>query len=200
VKLGYDTRELRDLERKMRRVPREARNAVRKSTRAGINQLRDLIKAEAPRTGKTRRRQGPKHDTPTGVVRRSVRSRVGTDWASVYGGNAKAPHFYSHEFGGGVWWTRSGAGSLQKQLRAQGSHRSAKDMRERFGGDIGHIITVKPRSASTIPPSTGKGKYGPQKFPEGYFFWPTVRRHSSRILRAVEEGAYKAITTALKGA
>lgn len=195
--LLIDTRELKKLEKQLAKVPREAKNEVRKSNRKWAGELRNRIRAVAPRTGLTRKRQGRAHDTRAGAIKRSIRSRVGTDWALVGGGGTRAPHFNVHEFGGAVWWSKGG--KLQSAAR-QRSHRSALQMRERFGGDIGHIIPVKGRGAQ-MPARTAMThglNYGGGGV-QGYFFTPTVDKNLPEIQRGAADGAADAIRRTLRG-
>ena len=99
----FDVSSLDELKRRLGRCPKEAANAVRKSNRSFAAKLRTFIRNAAPRGSGAK--YGPKHTTPRGALRRTVRSGASADSAYVKGGGAGAPHFIVNEFGGGVRWT-----------------------------------------------------------------------------------------------
>lgn len=185
---------INELIRAMRGTDKDIRNDVRKVNRKWTNVIRDKIRAIAPRTGGTvrnglsRRRKnakkktGPKHDTRTGAFRASVKSKVGADYGRIEGGGGPAPHFIVNEFGGAVWWHRMGRG-VTGQLRSRGAHRSATENRNRFGGNIGHIIPVRARSPqASFGGRTMSGGGG--SFPRGYYFFPTVDENVEHVFEA----------------
>lgn len=102
----FDVSSVKELERKLARLPRPAANAVRKSNRKWAAKLRDLIRAKAPSGGGAK--HGSRHDTKPGALRRAIRSRASANSAKVMGGygggDSAAPHFGVNEWGGGVRW------------------------------------------------------------------------------------------------
>jgi hypothetical protein len=98
----FEVSSVEQLERRLSRVSKEVAPAVRKSNRRWAAKLRDLIRAKVPRGSGAK--YGPRHTTPKGALRRSVRSGATADSAYVKGGGT-VPHFFVNEFGGGVRWT-----------------------------------------------------------------------------------------------
>ena len=175
---GFDVTELKALADAMGRLPSEAKNAVRKSNRKWAAKLRDLIRDAAPRTG-SKAREGSRHATRSGAIRASVKSRAGTDYAAVVGGNEAAPHFLVHEYGGAVFWTKAGGGG---KGRARFGNKSSAEIGARLAarGVRGHVIPVKPRTASA-------------------FFFKTGEEHVDELATAAADEAMRAVATALHG-
>ena len=174
----------------MRSTDRDLRNDVRKVNRKWTAVLRDKIRAISPRTGggpgkgstgrrrSAKKKTGPRHDTRTGAFRASVKSKSGVDYGRVQGGGGPAPHFIVNEFGGAVWWHKMGRGAARST--GFSSHKSYATKRQRFGGNIGHLIPVRKRSpqASFAGKTTGGGA---ASFPRGYYFFPTIDENASHI-------------------
>lgn len=169
------------------RLPRPVLNEVRKSNRHHAAIMRGLIRAKAPTTGRSGSREGGRHDTRHGAIKRSVISRAGANYAEVRGGNAASPHFNVHEFGGSVFWTKA---SSPKSARDMFGHKSSKQLAEKLSarGVKGHVIPVKTRLPSVSSP-LGSGKHGAGS----YFFLRTVDDHIDEVQRDATEAAVDVI-------
>jgi len=165
-----DCDSLQELGSVFARCPADARNAVRKVNRAFAGQLRDHIRGVAPRTGGIVQHRNPDsrnrgmsrkrtsgHDTRAGSWKASVKSFARVDNAGVRGGGARAPHFIVNEFGGAVWWHKTGRKSA------------------------GHSIPVRERSPMNVVRRYFNGE---RKFPEGWYFWKTSAEHMPEVVEA----------------
>jgi hypothetical protein len=156
------------------RLPRPVLNEVRKSNRHYAAKLRTEIRAKAPFT-KSAGNEGPRHDTRHNAIKRSIQSRASATYAFVRGGNAAAPHFMVHEFGGSVFWTKA---KSSKSARDMFGHKSSKQIAERLSahGVKGHVIPGRRRLPSVSSP-LGGGKHGAGS----YFFFRTADLHVPKI-------------------
>lgn len=171
------------LNRRLARVPAEAAKQVAKRNRQHANSLVKLIKAEMPvaggvvkhraswshaKWGSTSRTSGPK-----GTKRRSVRSKVGADYASVLGGGPTVPYWFASEFGGGAHFTNK-AGNKQ-------------------------YIPTRERSPSLKSKGlfdyTGKTQRGAV----GWFFYPTAELYTEHIRDAIVRDAEEIVRRELSG-
>lgn len=166
----------------LKHTSQDVRPLLKKVNRLWARKLAVIIKAAEPTTGgagKGRRRrrsdakkkEGRVHDTPHGIIRKSIKTHAGVDYSSVTGGDARTPHFVVSEFGGGVWW-RSRKGGAHVPLNMKRSHKSHAEQFAKHGASKGgHIIGVRPRTVM---------KNG---FPEGFFFFPTVDKNLDKIFK-----------------
>ncbi len=125
------------------------------------------------RIASAKKKAGPRHKTPRGAMAASVRTHYTTASSEVLGGNPRAPHYAVNEFGGAVWWRkRRSTGARLHPSPAKRLHTSWATQRARHGGEVGHIIPVRNRSAAF---NTGV---------EGWFFWPTDRDYRYELSEA----------------
>ena len=187
------------------RIPPEAKADVRKANRQAANLLRDRIRPAMPRTGgmvkgkgarkrlaSAKKKTGPKHQTKTGSMRLSVRSKASYNYAEVLGGGtSKAPHFGVNEFGGAVWWRGSGSSA-----KSTSRHVSQARKRSLAGGEFGtffgrlqgHMIFIRTRSPMNhIKTWKSEARSGApviksKAFPSGWFFYGTAAEHLPEAL------------------
>lgn len=194
MSFDVDAMSLKAFGSELGRLPRPVLNEVRKSNRKHASIMRGLIRAKAPTTGASMRRQGSTHDTRHGAIRRSVISRAGTNYAEVRGGNAGSPHFLVHEFGGAVFWTKA---KSSKSAREMFGNKSSSDIASRLKarGVTGHVIPVR-RRLPTVSSPLGSGKHGAGS----YFFMRTVDQHIDEVQDAATNAAadtiHRMLTTA----
>jgi len=180
---------LEEMAKGLKHTSQDVRPLLKKVNRLWARKLAVIIKAAEPTTGgvgkgRRRRRSDAKkkegithrpgatpHNTPHGIIRKSIKTHAGVDYSSVTGGDARTPHFVVSEFGGGVWW-RSRHGGAHVPLNATRSHKSHAEQFAKHGASRGgHIIGVRERSGM---------KDG---FPMGHFFFPTVDKNLDKIFK-----------------
>ena len=167
----WDVSSLEDLDRRLSRVPAEAAKQVAKRNRQHANDMRNRIRAVEPVAGGfvKYRHAASKANGPSkrgkgrrGAMRGSVRTRVGSDYASIVGGGPATPYFNVNEFGGGVKWTNSSGKSHGIPVRARSQSMAQLGLENKSG--------------------TGRGA-------AGWFFFPTVRKYLPEIQTALVRDA-----------
>ena len=160
----FDVHNIKELERKLARLPRPVENEVRKSNRKWASKLRDFIRQKARVLLSTRAKQGGRHDTASGALAKAVKSRASGKNAMVYGNNTpSAPHFAVQEYGGSVFWRNS-----NPRVR-------------------GHSIPIGNRV------NVETNKSGNRRGAEGKFFNPTAEEEAPLIAERIAESAVKIV-------
>jgi hypothetical protein len=172
----FDSSDIDVVNRRLARCSKEAVSAVRKAMKQEAVPLAAKAARNAPRTSaKSAKREGPKHDTKRGALAKSIRARATGDSATIVGGGrarGPAPHFYAHEFGGGVLWS---------------SPTTSKR----------HRIGVQKRSLS-LKQAGLFNSAGNQRGATGWFFHPTLRAHEGEFVGAIVAAADEAVRETLK--
>ena len=178
-----DVHSLDELQRRLSRVPAEAAKQVSKRNRQHAAELVKRIKVEMPVSGGTVKHRHPwshaKYGSGSrrsaggkGKLRRSIRSRVGADYANVLGGNAATPYFIVNEFGGGA----------------------------KFVNGKGNKVYIPVRERSPSVKSLGLfDRSGTQRGAAGWFFWPTAEHYSPAIRTAIVRDAEAIVRRELAG-
>jgi hypothetical protein len=184
----WDVSSLKELDRRLARVPAEAAKQVAKRNRQHANELAKRIRAEMPVAGgvvkhrhswshakygsSSRKSAGGK-----GKLRRSVRTKVGADYASVLGGGPLTSqegksYFYANEFGGGASFVNR-AGNKQ-------------------------FIPTREREP-TVKASGLFDRSGTQRGSAGWFFYPTAEQYAPDIRTAIVRDAEAIVRHELSG-
>jgi phage gpG-like protein len=177
----WDVSSLDELQRRLSRVPAEAAKQVSKRNRQHAAQLVKRIKVEMPVAGGTvKHRHSWSHETGlsrrgpggSGKLRRSIRTRVSSDYANVLGGNAATPYFIVNEFGGGA----------------------------KFVNGKGNKVFIPVRERSPSVKSLGLfDRSGTQRGAAGWFFWPTAEHYAPAIRTAIVRDAEAIVRRELAG-
>ena len=182
-----DVHSIDELQRRLSRVPAEAAKQVRKRNRQHAAELVKRIKAEMPVAGGMVKHRHPwshaKYGTSRssaggkGKLRRSVRGKVGADYASVIGGGPLTSqegksYFFANEFGGGASFVNR-AGNKQ-------------------------FIPTRERSPS-VKAAGLFDRSGTQRGSAGWFFYPTAEQYAPDIRTAIVRDAEAIVRHELAG-
>jgi hypothetical protein len=184
----WDVSSIDELERRLSRVPAEAAKQVRKRNRQHAAELVKRIKAEMPVAGGMVKHRHPwshakygsgsrKGSGTKGKLRRSVRAKVGADYASVLGGGSQTSqdgksYFFANEFGGGA----------------------------SFVNKKGRKVFIPTRERSPSLKSQGLfDRSGTQRGAAGWFFYPTAEQYAPTVRTAIVRDAEAIVRRELAG-